>query len=219
MVQPPPLVVGSAYGGAVHVVKYPPYVLVHDSESLWDAHQIKDNLIGIFQLDVVHSLDLMIDGVSPRPHRRPLENGVEWIKNRYAQLPDCAPVRIVGGLFRALEIEKLTVLGGAVPIAVDPDTAISYFSFVRVVYLTDWVHQTLGEMNAAAGHLVPWKGPFIPLAATAPLSRSVYWAQNGAITLYIKVIHKVDAGLDTVIDFGERAWGRVIWICVRPLPE
>jgi hypothetical protein len=214
VVRPPPLVVGSANGGEIRVVKYPAYVLVYNSDSFWDPHQIKDNLIGLTEGEIVHWLDLAIDGMTPGPRRRPLENRIEWIKNNYAQLPDCAPVRIVGGLFHALGIEKTTPIQGA-DIAYAPVSPLSYFVFVRVVYLTEWVHETLGEVNAAAGHLAPWPGTFIPQSATAPVNRGVDWTQKGAISLYVTIFYKVDVGLDRAIDCFQAAYGGVIGLFVR----
>jgi hypothetical protein len=214
VVRPAPLVVGSAETGDIRVVKYPAYVLVHDSDSFWDAHQIKDNLIGLTEGEVVHWLDLAVDGVTPGPNHRPLENSIEWIKNSYAQLPDCAPVRIVGGLFAALEIEKTTLITGATKIAYAPADPLSYFVVTRVVYLTDWVQETLGEVNTAAGYIAPWPGSFIPRAATAPLNRGADWAQSGAIALYVQVFHKVSVGLDSALDGCEAAYGAVVWCFV-----
>jgi hypothetical protein len=214
VVRPAPLVVGSASGGVIRVVKYPAYVLVYDSDSFWDPHQIKDNLIGLTEGEIVHWLDLVVDGMTPGPKRRPLQNSIEWIKNSYAQLPDCAPVRIVGGLFYALGIEKTTLIQGA-DIAYAPVDPLSYFVFVRVVYLTQWVHETLGEVNTAAGHLAPWRGTFVPQSATAPVNRGVYWTQKGAISLYVTVFHKVDVGLDITIDCFQTAYGGVVGLFVR----
>jgi len=214
VVRPAPLVVGSANGGEIRVVKYPAYVLVYDSDSFWDPHQIKDNLIGLTEGEIAHWLDLAIDGMTPGPRRRPLKNSIEWIKNSYAQLPDCAPVRIVGGLFYALGVEKTTPIQGA-EIAYAPYDLLSYFVFVRVVYLTEWVHETLGEANAAAGHLAPWPGTFIPQTATAPVNRGVDWTQKGAISLYVTIFYKVDVGLDRAIDCFQAAYGGVIGLFVR----
>ena len=214
VVCPPPLIVGSAETGDLRVVKYPAYVRVHDSQSFWDAHQIKDNLFGLTEGEIVHWLDRAADGVTPGPANRPLENSIEWIKNSYAQLPDCAPVRIVGGLFSAVGIEKTTVLSGASRIVMAPADPVSYFVFTRAIYLTDWVQETLGEVNAGAGHLVPWPGPFIPLAVTAPANRGVDWAQGGAIAVYVQVIHKASTGLDYAIDGCETVWGDVVWCFV-----
>jgi len=215
VVHPAPLVVKSPETGIVRVVRYPAYVVVHDSDSFWDGHQIKDNLIGLTEAEVVHWIDMAADGMTPGPPRRPLENGIEWTKNSYAQLPDCAPVRIVGGLFSALFVEKTTLLAG-VRVAYAPADPISYFVFTRVIYLTGWVQETLGEGNTGAGYLVPWQGPFIPLAATAPVNRSVDWTQSGAIALYVHVFHKVSVGMDYAIDGGEAAWGSVVWCFVWP---
>ena len=214
VVRPPPLVVSSPETGVVRVVKYPVYILVHDSESFWDVHQIKDNLIGLTEGEVVHWLDLAVDGMTPGPQHRPLENSIEWTKNRYAQLPDCAPVRIVDGLFSAFGIEKTTLLTGATKIAMAPTDPISYFVFTRVVYLTDWAQETVGEVNTAAGHLVPWPGSLVPRTATAPVNRGVDWAQSGALALYVKVFHKVSVGLDSALDGCETAWGGVVWCFV-----
>ncbi|MEI7899605.1 MAG: hypothetical protein WCK89_05090 [bacterium] len=214
VVRPPPLVVGATETGEARVVKYPAYVLVHDSESFWDAHQIKDNLIGLTEGEVVHWVDLAVDGLTPGPPQQPLENGIEWTKNSYAQLPDCAPVRIVGGLFSAVGIEKTTLLTGATRIAGAPADPVSYFVFARVIYLTDWVQDTLGEVNAGAGHLVPWPGPLIPLAATAPANCGMDWAQSGAIALYVQIVHKVSVGVDSALDGCEAAWGSVVWCFV-----
>ena len=213
VVQPPPLAVGAEGNGEARVVEYPAYIVVHDSESLWDAHQIKDNLIGLTDGEVVHWIDLGIDTVTPGPKNLPVENSVEWIKNSYAQLPDCPPVRIVDGLFSALGIERTTLINAAT-IAMYPTDPISYFAFTRVVYLTDWVQETLGEANAGAGHLVPWEGPFVPLAATAPENRAADWAQSGSIALYVYVFHKISIGLDSAIDGCESAWGSMAWCFV-----
>ncbi len=215
VVRPPPLVVGSAEGGNVRVVKYPAYILVHDSQSNWDLHQIKDNAVGLTEGEVVHWLDMGIDGVTPGPPGHPIENGIEWIKNNYAQLPDCAPVRVVGGLFYALGLEKITLLSGATKIIWAPTDPISYLAVLRVIYLTDWVQETLGEVNTGAGHLVPWPGPFVPLAVTAPVNRGVDWAQYGSVELYIYVVHKISVGLDDALDGCESAYGGVVWCFVR----
>jgi len=214
VVRPAPLVVESPETGIVRVVKYPAYVLVHDSESLWDAHQIKDNLIGLTEGEVVHWVDLAVDGLTPGPPNRPVQNSIEWTKNSYAQLPDCAPVRIVGGLFSALFIEKTTLLTGATKIVYAPTDPLSYFAFTRVIYLTDWAQETLGEVNTAAGYIAPWPGPFIPLVVTAPVNSAVDWTQSGAIALYVYAFHKVSVGLDYAIDGFEAAWGGVVWCFV-----
>lgn len=213
VVRPPPLVVGSEDAGNVRTVNYPAYVLVHDSASFWDAHQIKDNLIGLTEGDIVHLVDLTGDDLTSCPADHPVESSIEWIKNSYAQLPDCAPVRIVGGLFSAVGIEKTTVING-VEIAMAPTDPFSYFVFTRVIYLTDWVQKTLGEVNAGAGHLVPWPGSCIPKSMTAPVTSGVEWTQSGAIALYVYVFHKVSVGLDYAIDGCETAYGGVVWCFV-----
>lgn len=215
VVRPPDLIVAASETGEARVVKYPAYVVVHDSDSFWDAHQIKDNLIGLSEGEVVHWLDLAADTLTPGPPRRPLENGVELIKNSYSELPDIAPVRIVGGLFSALVAEKTTVLSGATRIVMAPADPVSYFTFTRGVYLTDWLQETVGEVNTAAGYLVPWPGPLVPKVMTAPVNKSVDWAQSGAIALYVNVFHRVSVGLDYAIDGGEAAWGGVVGCFVR----
>jgi hypothetical protein len=83
-----------------------------------------------------------------------------------------------------------------------------------VIYLTEWVHETLGEVNAAAGHVAPWPGTFIPQSATAPVNHGVDWSQKGAIGLYVTVFDKVDVGLDYVIDRCQEAYGGVVYIFV-----
>ncbi len=213
VVRPPPLLVGTGETGDVRVVNYPAYILVHDSASCWDAHQIKDNLIGLTEGDIVHWVDLSADDMTTGPEAHPVDNSMEWIKNSYAQLPDCAPVRIVGGLFSALGLEKTTVINGA-EIAVAPADPFSYFVFTRVIYLTDWVQETLGEVNTGAGHLAPWPGPLIPQPVTAPANAGADWAQRGAIALYVYVFHKVSAGLDYALDGCETAYGGVVWCFV-----
>ncbi len=163
----------------------------------------------------MHWIDLPLDAVIPGPKRHPVETGIEWIKNSYAQLPDCAPVRIVDGFFSALEVEKVTVVSGA-RIAIAPADPTNYgFVFSRVIYLTDWVQDTLGEVNTGLGYLVPWPGPFVPYVVTAPVNSGVDWAQHGALTLYIYVFRKISVGLDDALYGGEWAWGRVVSVFVR----
>ena len=129
VVRPLPLVVEASERSVAHTVNYPAYVVVHDSSSFWDAHQIKDNVFGLTQGEVVHWVDHVLDLASPGPRRRPWAHGIEWIKNSYAQLPDRAPVRIVGGLFSALRIEKTTVLSVPKIVAAptDPMTYLAFF--------------------------------------------------------------------------------------------
>ena len=97
-----------------------------------------------------------------------------------------------------------------------PTDPVSYFVFTRVIYLTDWAQETLGEVNTGAGHLVPWSGPLIPKAVTVPASAGVDWAQSGAISLYVYVFHKVSVGLDYALDCCESAYGGVVW-CFVPI--
>ncbi len=142
-----------------------------------------------------------------------MQNGIEWIKNGYAQLPDCAPVRIVDGLFSAIAIEKTTILGG-VAVGLAPTDPLSYIAFTRVIYLTDWVQETLGEVNTGLGYLVPWKGPFVPSVATAPVNDAVDWAQSGSIAGYLYVFRWINTGVVDVLYGSEWGWGEVVSLFV-----
>lgn len=214
VVRPAPLVVGSEETHDLHVIEYPRYILTHDTGSSWDAHVIKDNLFGLTEGEIIHWVDRGLDLVTPGPRNRPVETGIEWIKNGYAQLPDCAPVRIVDGLFSAIGPEKTTVLRGA-EMAVSPAAATSYLGITRIIYLTDWVQETLGELNTAGGYLVPWSGPLIPYAVTKPINRCVDSAQIGAITFYIYIVNKINYGIDLTIDGCEATWGVFLGIFIR----
>ena len=123
-------------------------------------------------------------------------------------------MRIVGGLFSAIGIEKTTLVTGATKIAVAPTDPVSYFVFTRAVYLTDWVQETLGEANKAVGCVTPWPGPFVPLAVTAPVNHGLDKVQSGAIAGYVYVFHKISIGADSAISGCESAWGRVVWLFV-----
>ncbi len=211
VVRPAPLVVGSDETHNLRIVKYPAYVLVHDSESNWDAHQIKDNIVGLTEGEVVHWLDLAADAVVPFHHPRPIEHGIDWIKNSYAQLPNCAPVRIVDGFFSAIEIDRTTAVSGGTRIASAPSDPISYLGLLRVIYLTDWLQDTAGEVNTGLGYITPWPGPFIPKPVTRPINAGVDYAQFGVVTLYIRLFRKVDAGVNSLIDGCEHAWGGLVY--------
>lgn len=214
VVQSPPLIVRSAEAGTVQVVNYPAQILVHDADSPWDVHQIKDNVVGLFDVEVVRWIDVGLDAGLPGPSHRPVQNGIEWIKNGYAQLPDVGPVRIVDGLFSAVAIEKTTVLGGVgTPLTLEDP--VGNFAFVRVILLTDWVQETLGEANSGLGYLVPWEGAFIPLSVTAPINRPVDWAQRGAITAYLYVFREINVAFDTALHGSEWGWGRVVSLFVE----
>jgi len=206
VVHTPPLVVTDPQTGVVRVVNYPAQILVHDDQSLWDVHQIKNNIVGLFDGEFLHWVDVGLDVVLPGPDQLPLQHGIEWIKNEYAQLPDWAPVRIVGGFFSAFAIEKTTVLG-AVRIARAPKEPMSYFVFTRVVYLTDWLQDTVGELNTGLGHLVPWEGSFVPGFVTAPINSAVDWMQFGAIEGYLYVFREINIGLDNALYGWEWCWG------------
>ena len=55
-----------------------------------------------------------------------------------------------------------------------------------------------------------------PRSATAPINRGVDWSQDGAISLYVYVFHKVSVGLDSAIDGGEAAWRGLLWCFLWP---
>src|SRR5690242_4897604 len=67
IVRPEPLVIKSPETGIVRQVNYPAYVLVHDASSFWDAHQIKDNIVGLFDFEIVHCIDGPLDAMIPGP--------------------------------------------------------------------------------------------------------------------------------------------------------
>lgn len=213
VVHTPPLIVTDPQTGVVRVVNYPAQILVHDDQSLWDVHQIKNNIVGLFDGEFLHWVDVGLDAVIPGPDREPVENGIEWIKNEYAQLPDCAPVRIVGGFFSAFGIEKTTVLG-AYRIARAPKEPISYFAVTRVVYLSDWVQDTVGEVNTGLGHLVPWEGSFVPSFMTAPINDAMDWMQFGAIEGYLWAFRELNIGADNALYGWEWCWGGTVSLFV-----
>lgn len=213
IVHTPPLSVTDIETGEIRVVEYPVYVLVHDEHSGWDGHQIKNNIVGVFDGELVHWIDAGLDAGIPGRDQLPIEHGIEWVKNGYAQLPDIAPVRIVGGFFTAFQLEKTTVLGG-VRIANAPGDPISYFAVTRTIYLTDWLQDTVGEANTGLGHLVPWEGAFFPAFVTSPVNDAVDWAQSEAITGYIYVFREITIGLDKVIYAWEWAWGALVSLFV-----
>jgi hypothetical protein len=206
VVRPQPLTIGSPETGGVRIIHYPAHIVVHDSHSAWDAHQLKDNIMGVRDLELVRVVDFGLGAVTP--DERPTETGIEWIKNRYAQLPDCAAVRIVDGLFSALGLEKL-------PIG-DPSDPLTYFAVTRVVYLTDWLQETVGEFNTLGGYVNPWSDALVPHVATQPLNTGMDWLQAGAIAGYVQIFRYLNIGADYVIDAGESAWGGVVW-CFVPL--
>ncbi len=208
VVKPEPLVVGTVEDGNLRVIEYPNYVVVHDSRSFWDAHQIKSNIFGLTEIEIVRIVDATIDCATPGPENRPLEVSIEWIKNSYAQLPDCAPVRIIGGLFYALGIEKTSVLNGINGTILTPTDP-------TLIYLTDWLQDTLGELNTAGGYLIPKTDKIIPRKVTTPVNDCVDWTQNGIIGVYIYVVKQINIGVDKAIDGGENAWGAVVGIIVR----
>ncbi|MHC4510362.1 MAG: hypothetical protein ACYTAO_15650 [Planctomycetota bacterium] len=179
-------------------------VLVHDEDSFWDAHQIKNNILGLTELEVVRVLDITLDTLTPGPERRPVENGIEWTKNQYAKLPPWAGVVIVRELFWAMGIEKLCLARG------------SGF-FPRVVYLTDWLQTTLGEMNRVAGYAVPGQETLIPRKWTATPNRGVDWAQSRVMGAYIFLYQGLDWCLDKTIAGGEIVWQKTVWLVVTPV--
>jgi len=203
IIRPEVMTVRRAPDGKPEEMRYPLRIIVHDKESFWDAHQIKSNLIGLSDLSAVHTLDLVIDAVTPGPDKRPLENSIEWIKNQYAKLPRWAPVNIVGRLFWAMGLEKSSYGRRAVFIP-------------RIVYLIDWVRFTVGELNRVAGHAVPWNGGLIPKRWTAASDRGMDWAENSVIASYIRIAQGIDWGLDKSLDGGEWCWQKTVWAFAVP---
>jgi hypothetical protein len=205
VVRTPPLFIRTSGTGAVKVVNYPARILVHDDQAFWDMHQVKNNIVGVFNTEIIHLVDVGLDAVIPGPDRSPLESGVDAIKNGWAQLPDWAPMRIIGGFFSALRIEQTTLFGGVfIPATGDP---ITIFVLTRVIYLTDWIQDTLGEVNTGLGYLVPWPGPFVPVFLTGPVNDVVDWCQTAVITGYVWVFRQINIGVDYALYGGEYAWG------------
>jgi hypothetical protein len=212
VVRPPPLFVHLPTGDT-RTVYYPAYVLVHDDQSAWDAHQIKNNIVGFFDTELLHCVDVGLDALIPGPDHHPIESGIESLKNAWAQLPDCAPVRIIGGFFSAIGIEKTTVISGII-IYDNPGDPISWFLVTRAVYLTDWIQDTLGEFNTGLGYLVPWEGSFIPAFMTAPINDAVDWMQSDVITGYIWLFHELNIGVDNFLYSCEEGYGGVVSVFV-----
>lgn len=182
---------------------YPMRVIVHDEDAFWDAHQIKSNLVGLLEFEVVRAVDVVIDLAAPGPERRPVENSIEWGKNQFARLPDSAPKTIVGELFWALGIEKASYGRG-----------VGFFP--RLVYITEWLQISAGELNRVAGYANPWQETLIPKSWTSAPNHGIDWAQNGLIGAYIFVVQGLDWCADEIIDGGEAAYKGVVWIVVRP---
>ncbi|KPL08921.1 hypothetical protein AMJ85_07515 [candidate division BRC1 bacterium SM23_51] len=203
VIPPETVTVRSAPDGELHTFEYPLMVIVHDENSVWDAHQIKNNIIGLTELEAVRILDILSDILTPGPEHRPIENAIEWIKNQYAKLPPCAPVTIVRELFWAMGFEKLSPTRG------------SGF-FPRVIYLTDWLQITLGEMNRVAGYAIPGQDTLLPRTWTARPNDGVDSAQNGLMGAYIYLYQGLDWCLDKTIAGGEIVWQKTVWLVLVP---
>ncbi len=182
---------------------YPQRVIVHDSQSFWDAHQIKTNIIGLGELEVVRAVDRVVDVLIPGGEARPLESSIEWTKNQYAHMPDCFPFSTVGGLFEALGIEKLSWSRG--PLFVP-----------RIVYLVNWVQNTLGELNHIGGYLVPGQNRLIPAVVTRHPNAGLDWLESRTIGVFIFVGQGIDTVTDWAVDGGEAVWRFTVTCAVWP---
>jgi hypothetical protein len=205
VLRPDPLFVPDASTGEPKKVTYPVVVIAHDPDSFWDWHQIKDNLIGLGELEAVRVLDLGADAVTPGPETRPFESAIEWIKSEYASLPRWAPFNILGGLFSALGLEKTCV-----------NRVLGFFP--RIIYVTDWIQDSLGELNRLAGHLIPWPGQdrLIPSSVTALFSSGVDGLERWSLGAYVFVVWTLDEAVDKLVDAGEGAWAGIVWVVVAP---
>lgn len=201
IVRPDPLL--AVRDGEAVWIHYAPTAVVHDEYAFWDLHNIKNNVVGLTEFEVVRTADMLLDTLIPGPERRPVENGIEWVKNEYARLPPCAPVNIVGGLFQAIGPEKLCY-------------GRQEEFFPRFVYLSDWVQETLGECNRVAGYAAPWGDRFIPPRIADPGNRAVDWAQNGLIGAYLYVVQFISVAVDRGIDHVEAGVGAAISATLRP---
>ena len=203
IIPPHTVTVQRAPDGEPHTLHYPVQVIVHDEESFWDLHQIKNNVIGLADLEAVRVVDILADLLVPGPERRPVENGIEWIKNRYAELPPYGPVKIIGELFWAIGPEKAAANRGT-------------FFFPRVIYVTEWLQVLFGELNSMSGFLFINRETLIPRKWTAVPNRGVDWAQSRLIGLYVYLFQGIDWCLDKAIDGVEAAEQKCIWLAVAP---
>ena len=189
--------------GTIRRIHYRYAVITTHSKSFWDLQQVKDNVVGLTEFEVVRVLDILLDAGIPGHEHRPVETGIERWKDIYAHTSGWLFFDVLGGLFTAIAPEKAAYGRG-------------YGYFPRVVYLTDWLQQFFGAFNRVGGYAVPGAERLVPGAATAPVNRGVDWLQNGAIGAYIYVIH----GLDYLASGGIGLWqgGRagVVGLLVAP---
>ena len=207
IIPPETMTVYRAPDGKPEQIHYPMQVVVHDRESFWDGHQIKDNIFGLSDLEVVRVLDMLADLPNPGPERRPIENAIEWIKNQYAQLPPWPPVNIAGGLFEALGLEKTSIL-----------TAYGRrgLSIPQLIYLLHWVRASMGELNRTAGYAIPGQDGWIPKKWLAAPNRAMDRTEDALIGSYIWIFQGLDWCMDVAISGGEWGWQQTVWTVAVP---
>ena len=205
VVRPEPLVIQDPLTGETKTVRYPLVVITHDPNSFWDWHQIKDNILGLMELEGVRIFDVCADTLLiPGEEARPLENGIEAFKNAYSRLPRIAPFNTIGEFFSALGLEKTCFNRGPL-------------FFPRIVYMTDWVQNTLGDADHIAGTIVLDRDTLFPSSITTPLGHGVNWMQKRSLgNIYVFILWTLDELADEAIDVGEAAWGKAVWCIVAP---
>jgi len=201
IIPPYEVTVYSVGDGAPRRIVYPAEVIVHDDHAFFDLHNIKSNLFGLTDLELVRLADLAAD--FPDRDVRPFRTSIDWIRHQFARLPDCAATRIVGGFFWALGADRYSY-------------GRDQLFLPRFIYLTNWAQMSLGELNRVAGYAVPYQETLIPRAWTHPLNAAVDWGQTRAIGLYLYVLQTGNEYLEWGITGIEECAKVAVWLAVAP---
>lgn len=186
----------------------PPHHL-HDEQNPWDLHAIPYTVFGFSQVQIIRTLDWVMDAAWPGPTAQPLDRLMETARHGYHRLPPWWLLRRSGELVYALQLRELTWgdTTAAYSLVTDGSGGPGSGMVVRVNHVLDWTQHLCGDGNRLLGlplrrpqGLITWRGP----------TQAVDGLQGGLLKAFSQasmvVARLVDGVFDGVEVVGDAAW-------------
>ncbi len=149
---------------------YQAHIQFHSDTAFLDPHQIKDNVIGLLDFEILKTLDLPFApvGWAAGTPVEPFEGIGRGVARLYDHPYSNAGQRVVGGFFRALNLERLSQTPRLLIVP-------------RLVYLSDWLRSCFSFSTYV-------RRPLTPSLA----NQGIYQVEKGALWLNEYVAEKLD---------------------------
>ncbi len=166
-------------------------------------------VFGLAQVQVIRTLDWLVDAPVPGPGRHFFEHSADAAQRSYYRLPRWWLIRRTGELMAALQLRELTWgdASAAFSAITDASAGPGSGTVVRVNNLIDWTQRVVGDGNRLLGApahrsrgLVNWR---LPIRAVDGLQWGLLKTFNQVSVIVARTLDETLTGLERA---GELAW-------------